>query len=167
MKCNSALNAVSRPSDSDRRLGQLTELFWNWRLFESPEYGTKYGMNEYDDRVEEITEQAFRRKKVLYSKLAYVRTYEMYVCVCVCVCVCVRARARAAVCAYMRGGAKDDIPCLCISGQCNGPVTRGERYRRVNVDVNEQDQPEDTQRPSQRVHFWLRFQEVSDQPFKI
>ena len=62
---------------------------------------------------------------------------------------------------------KDDIPCLCTSGQCNGPFTRGDRYRRVTLDASEQDQPEVTQRPPQRLHFWLRFQEVSDQPFKI
>ncbi|ELT99989.1 hypothetical protein CAPTEDRAFT_212611 [Capitella teleta] len=42
----------------------LVNEFWEWRLAESPEYGTKYGLHEHDGRLEEYTEEAFSRQMV-------------------------------------------------------------------------------------------------------
>lgn len=42
----------------------LVTRFFRWRLGESPEYGTKIGLHDLDDGVEEYTEEAFARQIV-------------------------------------------------------------------------------------------------------
>ena len=48
----------------DTRLVQLAERFFRWRLQESPEFGTLFGIHDHDDRVEEYTELAFQQQVV-------------------------------------------------------------------------------------------------------
>jgi len=38
--------------------------FFDWRLRESPEFSSKYGLGKYYDRVEEWNQAAFDRRKV-------------------------------------------------------------------------------------------------------
>ena len=54
--------AVSASDDLDN----LLEEFWNWRLENSPEYGTKFGINNHDDKLEIYTEEAFTKQKVIF-----------------------------------------------------------------------------------------------------
>ena len=52
------------------RVQDLFERFWKWRLLESPEYGTRYGVHDNDHLVEEYTEEAFLRQKVDHVTLS-------------------------------------------------------------------------------------------------
>lgn len=47
----------------------LTDHFWEWRLLESPEYGSRVGIHDNDHLVEEYTEEAFLRQKVRPSSI--------------------------------------------------------------------------------------------------
>lgn len=49
--------------EKNSALESLIEEFWNWRLDNSPEFGTKFGVNNHDDKLEEMTEEAFSRQK--------------------------------------------------------------------------------------------------------
>ena len=40
-------------------LDALTEEFWTWRLDNSPEFGTKFGINNHDDQLAQFTETGF------------------------------------------------------------------------------------------------------------
>ncbi|XP_074655303.1 uncharacterized protein LOC141908915 [Tubulanus polymorphus] len=45
------------------KIDDLITKFWDWRLKESPEFGTKYGLHDRDSEVEEFTLLAFDRRK--------------------------------------------------------------------------------------------------------
>ena len=49
---------------SAESLDALIEEFWTWRLDNSPEFGTKFGVNNHDDQLEQFTEEAFTKQKV-------------------------------------------------------------------------------------------------------
>ena len=45
-------------------LDKLVDDFFAWRLDNAPEFGTKFGINNHDDKVEQYTEEAFDKQKV-------------------------------------------------------------------------------------------------------
>ena len=45
-------------------LDDFLDEFWDWRLDNSPEFGTKFGVNNHDDKLEIYTEEAFTKQKV-------------------------------------------------------------------------------------------------------
>jgi hypothetical protein len=61
----------------DPRLAEFAERFFRWRLQESPEFGTLFGIHDYDDRLEEYTEPAFQRQVVIkisnFSRSYFIR----------------------------------------------------------------------------------------------
>ncbi|XP_064649310.1 uncharacterized protein LOC135501240 [Lineus longissimus] len=67
--------------DASSELQRIIHQFWEWRLMESPEFGTKYGLYKYEDRVEEYTFAAFDRRKAkadqLYQSLNNVYDFQL------------------------------------------------------------------------------------------
>jgi len=39
--------------------------FWSWRLRQVPEFASSVGVDDFDDRLETFTLEAFRKRKVL------------------------------------------------------------------------------------------------------
>jgi len=51
-------------ADDDEKMIALGIRSFNWRIEESPEYGTNLGIYEFAEEVEEYTEAAFERQVV-------------------------------------------------------------------------------------------------------
>ena len=67
----SALDGCTRPSAPggaagqgtfDARFADLVERNWQWRLRESPTYATAVGVNDYNDRLEDLSPSAIERR---------------------------------------------------------------------------------------------------------
>lgn len=53
-----------RSTVTSSELWSVVDDFWTWRLRTWPEYGTKYGFYEHDDKVEVFTEAEFEQQHV-------------------------------------------------------------------------------------------------------
>lgn len=51
-----------RSTVTSSELWSVVDDFWTWRLRTWPEYGTKYGFYEHDDKVEVFTEAEFEQQ---------------------------------------------------------------------------------------------------------
>ena len=67
----SYLHFVSFAVDSQRvnsgaELDRLVDDFYQWRIRVWPEYGTKFGINTYNRRIDDYTEEGFQLQLVLF-----------------------------------------------------------------------------------------------------
>ena len=53
-----------RDTVHSEKLWPLVNDYWTWRLANTPEYGTKYGFYEHDDKVENYSEAAITEQYV-------------------------------------------------------------------------------------------------------
>lgn len=49
---------------ADEQVDKLCAEMWKWRLQESPEFATYVGVHAYDDRLDDISEEAYSRQLV-------------------------------------------------------------------------------------------------------
>ena len=47
---------------------KLCEDFWAWRMRDSPEFATYCGNHDYDDKLDDVTTEAYDRRQVSASR---------------------------------------------------------------------------------------------------
>lgn len=52
-------------TNSNQAVLSLCDEFWQWRLNESPELATQCGLHQYDDRWDDLREEAYINREVL------------------------------------------------------------------------------------------------------
>jgi len=66
--------------DFETKLGNIFERFWQWRLVNSPEFGTSIGIHLYNDRLDEMSLSSYKRRqnkaKFFLDELVYLKGNE-------------------------------------------------------------------------------------------
>ena len=58
------IGLLFKNTDPSEYLSQLMDEYLEWRIKVNPEYGTNIGVHDRDDRITEMTEEAFVKHKV-------------------------------------------------------------------------------------------------------
>lgn len=49
----------------ETKMSEILNSFWSWRLNNSPEFASYCGMHDFDDRLDDLSEEAQKERQVL------------------------------------------------------------------------------------------------------